>query len=220
MKSIVKRLAATVPANLYQRLLAYSVLNEEFSELKACRTFPTRESLWDHCIDDVVGGDRDITYIEFGVHQGYSIGRFAQRNQGKASRFIGLDSFEGLPEQWGHMELGHFSTEGRIPSVPDHRVSFIKGWFQNTYDELHAQIADRDNFVIHYDADVYSSTLFVLTKIDGLRRDYVAIFDEFTGHETRALYNYIQAYNAKVTFLAKTLVDGYPMQVLCRIKPT
>jgi hypothetical protein len=77
---------------------------------------------------------------------------------------------------------------------------------------------DKD-LIVHYDADLYSSTLYALSKIDGLGRKYLAIFDEFTGHETRALYNYLQSYGASVNFLGKTLMNGYPDQVLCEIIP-
>ncbi len=120
------------------------------------------------------------------------------------------------------MPKGAFSTNGKIPSNNDGRVSFIKGWFQNswaTLEEKLSSINDLENLIVHYDADLYSSTLFVLTKMDALKKSYIAIFDEFTGHETRALYNYCQAYGAEVEFYGKTILNGYPSQVVCRIAP-
>jgi hypothetical protein len=74
-----------------------------------------------------------------------------------------------------------------------------------------------ENLVVHYDADLYSSTLFALTKIDILKQDYIAVFDEFTGDETRALYDYMDAYNVSVEFYSKTFWSGYPFQVACKI---
>ena len=62
--------------------------------------------------------------------------------------------------------------------------------------------------------------LFALTKIDLLRKPYIAIFDEFTGHETRALFNYCQSYGATAKFLGKTILKGYPNQVVCQITPS
>ena len=110
---------------------------------------------------------------------------------------------------------------GAIPSVADKRVSFIKGWFQDTWGQLHSRLANSksETLVVHYDADLYSSTLFALCMIDSLKKSYVAIFDEFTGHETRALYNYCQAFNAKVSFIGKTTFESAPNQLVCRIVP-
>jgi hypothetical protein len=131
---------------------------------------------------------------------------------------IGLDSFEGLPEDWGSMQKGTFDVGGEVPQIDDPRVSFIKGWFQNTWDELANRLTRLDNLIVHYDADLYSSTLFALTKIDSLKIiPYFAIFDEFAGHEARALHNYLQSYSASVDFLGKTVVDGYPVAVMSRI---
>lgn len=219
MKSMLRWLAATVDIDTYQRLMAYSILRCAFKDLASCPNFQGREALWEQCIAAYGGESQTITYVEFGVHEGYSIEYFARRNHSIASSFIGLDSFEGLPEQWGILRKGHFDTSGGLPNVSDGRVEFIKGWFQNTYTELYARLVNVNHLVVHYDADLYSSTLFALNAMDGLKRSYLAIFDEFTGHETRALYNYIQAYNATVRFRGKTLSAGYPSQVLCEIVP-
>ena len=219
LKSVFKSLAACVSIETYQRFITYSILKQAFTQLQSCQAFRVKEELWDYCSEVLVGHDKSVTFIEFGVHQGASIKYFAGKNSSSESRFIGLDSFEGLPEQWASFPKGYFSTNGVIPDVTDSRIAFIKGWFQETSATLHELIVDRDNFVVHYDADLYSSTLFALSSIDSLKKSYLAIFDEFTGHETRALYNYAQSYNASVKFLGKTLALGYPNQVLCEIKP-
>jgi hypothetical protein len=161
-----------------------------------------------------------MTFVEFGVHEGYSIKFFARRNINKDSVFIGLDSFEGLPEDWGSIRKGTFDTKGNIPETNDRRISFIKGWFQNTWDELRARLPRAEGLVVHYDADLYSSTLFALSKIDSLKQKYIAIFDEFSGHEIRALYNYTQSHNASVSFIGKTTQGGgFPGQAMCKIVP-
>jgi O-methyltransferase len=103
--------------------------------------------------------------------------------------------------------------------VNEGRVKFIKGWFQNTGDQLVAALSAVGQLIVHYDADLYSSTFFALTKIDSLKRPYLAIFDEFAGHEARALRNYQQSYNPSIKFEAKTIAAGYPVRVLCRIAP-
>lgn len=220
VRKAIKHIASVVPIDAYQRMLAYSILRSGFKEISAVQVFDSRERLWDHCIQNQIGTESGITYLEFGVHQGYSIKYFAARNRNAGSVFIGLDSFEGLPEDWGGLSKGTFNTAGEAPQVDDKRISFIKGWFQNSWPEVEERfrsVKPDNSLVVHYDADLYSSTLFALFKVDGLKRSYLAIFDEFTGHETRALYNYCQAFKATVSFIGKT--DATPDQVVCRITP-
>lgn len=213
--TIAKAFLSRISVDAYQRPLAYAIQSGPFAEVRSTPTFTKREELW---LENVPRNE-SVTLVEFGVHNGYSLNYFSQYNRHPDSRFIGLDSFEGLPENWGSMKAGTFSRNGEIPTSTDSRLSFIKGWFQDTWDELNASLINRTNIIIHYDADLYSSTLFALTKIDSLRANYTAIFDEFWGHETRALYNYMQAYGASISFLGKTQHNGYPAQVACRISP-
>ena len=71
------------------------------------------------------------------------------------------------------------------------------------------------NLVVHYDADLYSSTLFCLSQIDSLKKTYLAIFDEFYYHELLALANYQDSFGAEIEFFGKTKTN----QVSCIIKP-
>lgn len=220
LKSILKMAASQIRVDIYQRLMAYAIFNSAFKELASVPHFYTREQLWTECISNVAGSQNAITYIEFGVYQGASITRIAAINENPDSIFIGLDSFEGLPEPWNpHHQRGAFNPKGEIPNIDDARVSFIKGWFQDTWDSLCPRIPRQNDLIVHYDADLYSSTLFALTKIDTLKKPYIAIFDEFIGHETRALYDYLQSYSATISFLGQVPYMGYPMQVMSRITP-
>ena len=56
-------------------------------------------------------------------------------------------------------------------------------------------------------------------QLDSLKTDYYAIFDEFMAGEIGALENYQQATGAKVEFIEKTIYQGLPQQVSCRIFP-
>lgn len=200
-------------------MLVYSLLRTAFPQIESVREYKDRPDIWSGAIEAAGGRHAQITYVEFGVFEGNSIRFFSSGNLNPSSFFIGLDSFEGLPEAWGTAPAGHFETGGTFPRIDDARVRFIKGWFQDSWDELYARIAGRENLLVHYDADLYSSTLFTLSQIDTLRKPYVAVFDEFTGHETRALYNYRQAFGASVEFLGKVTLAGYADQLLCRISP-
>lgn len=72
LKSVMKRLASRVNVDVYQRLMAYAIVRSAFKELAPVRQFPTREQLWINCIEDVVGSQTAITYVEFGVYGGRS----------------------------------------------------------------------------------------------------------------------------------------------------
>ena len=220
VRQAVKLGAANVSVEVFQRLMTYSILRNHFGEIASIPEHRSREELWNHAIG-LFGAERKITYVEFGVHRGHSIRYFAQHNGHPESQFIGLDSFEGLPEAWGPLDKGAFDTGGTLPVIDDRRVSFIKGWFQNTWPELRQRLlaSTADTLVVHYDADLYSSTLFALSMIDSLKKSYLAMFDEFTGHETRALFNYCQAFNAEVSFVGKTTFESAPNQLVCRIVP-
>lgn len=217
-----QRLLPSIKSDIFERSMVYSIIQNDFSEIRKISTSPSREALWDMCIDNYANADSNLTYVEFGVYEGYSIKYFASRNQNKDSKFFGLDSFEGLPENWGDMKKGAFNVGGNIPQTDDSRITFIRGWFQDTWLQLLSCISNDNGskLIVHYDADLYSSTLFALSKIDQLGRPYIAIFDEFCGHETRALHNYCQAFNAKISFLGKTIRDAkLPDQLVCRITP-
>jgi hypothetical protein len=91
---------------------------------------PHRYALHDFAVQHI-GPDADLRYLEFGVHSGESLVRFASLFTNRKARFVGFDSFLGLPEPWSDMPVGHFSTDGQLPHIPDPRVELVKGWFQS-----------------------------------------------------------------------------------------
>lgn len=217
LKKILKIFFSYIHPDIIERVLSHSILSFKFKQLKDVRIFTKREELWDFILKEI-GYETCISYIEFGVYRGYSIKYISNRNKNDESIFLGCDSFEGLPEDWYIFPKGHFDTKGIIPKIDDNHVRFIKGFFQNTFNDLRNEIINRSNFLVHFDADLYSSTLFLLTRLDEYLDKYYAIFDEFTGHESRALYNYQQSYGAKVIFLGKVLgTHNAPSKVLCQI---
>lgn len=92
-----------------------------------------------------------------------------QHNADRDSRFVGFDTFTGLPEDWGLTKKGSFSTNGLLPSVNDGRCFFVKGLFQNTLGEWLKSANLSRRLVVHLDADLYSSTSYVLTKLEYIR---------------------------------------------------
>ncbi|MDY6836565.1 MAG: TylF/MycF/NovP-related O-methyltransferase [Thermodesulfobacteriota bacterium] len=133
-----------------------------------------------------------VLYLEFGVFEGASIRYWSRELQHPDSILHGFDSFEGLPEDFDvsyHYSLGKgaFSTQGRVPVIHDKRVKFFKGWFDQVLPGY--SVPPHNVLVINMDADLYSSTLYVLRHLrKWIRCGTFIYFDEMSRleHEPRA----------------------------------
>jgi O-methyltransferase len=155
--------------------------------------------LYQH-IQKLEGTDKKIKYLEFGVSQGHSFKWWVTNNTNEQSRFFGFDTFEGLPEDWGMFKAGAMSTHNALPQIDGSRHTFIKGLFQDTLPAFIKQNDLSGPLLIHLDADLYSSTLYVLTTLAPyLKSGDILIFDEFSvpKHEFLAFTNFIQSYYLK-----------------------
>ena len=129
-------------------------------------------------------GDVSISYLEFGVWQGVTLGTWTGINTNKNSRFYGFDSFAGLPEDWvhdfGRTRKGTFDLQGIAPTISDPRVRLVKGWFQQTLCQFLRDTQLSHPLVVHIDCDLYTSTHYVLSTIDPLlEAGDIIIFDEY-----------------------------------------
>jgi hypothetical protein len=149
--------------------------------------------------------DREVAYLEFGVFQGASMRYWSRALTNPKSHLHGFDSFEGLPEDWddGPNPKGTFSVGGTIPDIADDRVRFFKGWFDKVL-PTH-QMPPHQVLVITLDADLYSSTLFVLREL----RPYIVpgtciYLDDMArpDHEPRALKDFLVESGLRVRLLA------------------
>ncbi|THB66266.1 MAG: macrocin O-methyltransferase, partial [Desulfovibrio sp.] len=145
----------------------------------------------------------------FGVAQGGSLKAWLGLNQHPESRFFGFDSFEGLPEHWhAKAPKGAYSTGRKVPDLDDPRVSFVQGLFQQTVDAFSREFSPRNQLVLHMDADLYTSTLYVLMNMDRhIHRGAVLLFDEFNARcftdEFAALQDWSRACMKPYTFIAR-----------------
>jgi hypothetical protein len=147
----------------------------------------------------------DICYLEFGVAAGNSFKWWAEHNGNPKSQFHGFDTFEGLPEDWGVFKAGDMSTGSKFPDIKDERVTFHKGLFQKTLPGFIQKANWSQRKVIHMDADLYSSTLYVLTMLAPyLKKDDVVMFDEYTvpRHEFLAFKNFVESYYLEFELIA------------------
>lgn len=152
--------------------------------------------------------DKPIDFLEFGVFEGESLSTWANINERPESRFFGFDSFVGLPEDWGKtLSAGAFDLGGVLPHFTDDRVRLIKGWFQDTLPDFQKTFHGDNRLVIHIDSDLYSSAMYVLTRMDSfIKPKTMIIFDEFSSalHEFRALDDYSRAYRRVLKPVAMT----------------
>ena len=170
--------------------------------------FLTRYDMYQYINTSIIKGE-PIDYLEFGVYKGDTFRRWAALNRAPSSRFHGFDSFEGLPEDWAgpfnSMPKGTFDVGGALPEIDDPRVRFVKGWFQDSLPEFLRGFEPLNRLVIHCDADLYSSTLYVLCKLDEhLKPGTLIIFDEFNGiTEFKALTDYTTSFLKQYKVLCK-----------------
>jgi O-methyltransferase len=170
---------------------------------KPFRSYADRVKLHEEVISGQGLAQKPIHYLEFGVASGTSFAWWIKANQHPGSRFVGFDTFEGLPEDWHFFKKGAFSFDA--PLVEDARGTFIKGLFQDTlYNFLANYRTNIDNpeatRVLHLDADLYSSTLFALTMLAPfLRNGDILLFDEFNipNHEFAAWSDFVRSYYIK-----------------------
>lgn len=129
--------------------------------------------------------------VEFGVYSGYSLDIIAERMP-----VIGLDSFEGLPEDWRPgFPKGKFRTP--YPENVPANAMLVHGWFEDTLPVLRERGIPQIG-LIHIDCDLYSSTVTALNgMIDYMHPGTVVVFDEYHGypgseqHEEKAWQEFI-----------------------------
>jgi O-methyltransferase len=189
----------------------------EFNDFYSFRyDYDRRTSLYEH----VIRSEKleTVTYLEFGVSQGHSLKWWLARIRDEKSRFFGFDTFTGLPEKWGLFGKGAMSVDGQPLDIADDRCELIKGLFQETLGDFLKKHDLSGRKVIHLDADMYSSTLFVLTRLAPvLKKDDILIFDEFTVpmHEFKAFTEFIHSYYISCEMIGA--VNNY-FQVAFRIQ--
>ena len=173
-------------------------------------TFNTRFELYEY-IQKQYLQKNSVDYLEFGVFEGATIDFWRKINQNPKSRFYGFDTFTGLPDDWiclvGSRLKSALDCQGNLPKIDDKRVQFYKGLFQNTIDQFIQDYHPQDNIIIHNDSDLYSSSLYLLTRLhDIIKKNTIIIFDEFNNvmDEFRALEDYCAAYYRKYTVIAAT----------------
>jgi O-methyltransferase len=187
-----------------------------------CSTHPTpgasngkngkgRDWLYKSVIEREALDQGPINYLEFGVYRGESLRLWLAGILHPDSRFVGFDTFTGLPERWRPTEqAGHFNANGVVPDIKDRRCSLEVGLFQDTLPGFVARTNLSGRLVINLDADMFTSTLFVLTTLAPyLKPGSLIFFDEFSCplDEFRAFEEFVRSFRVKYEVIAA--VYGY-----------
>ena len=171
--------------------------------------FPDRHALYEYVLR-MEGLDTSLDYLEFGVSKGVSLKWWVSGIKHPDARFVGFDTFEGLPEPWGANPKGTFTADGRLPDVKDERISYEVGLFQQTLPDFLKTYEPQRRKLIHMDSDLYTSTLYVLTSLaPALRQNDVIIFDEMGSvrnpmYEFRAMRDFFSSFYLEYTAVAAT----------------
>lgn len=166
--------------------------------------YSKRYTIYEHLLKEH-GLDGPMRYMEFGVEAGRSFKWWVEHNKHPESSFDGFDTFTGLPENWNVFKAGDMSVGGNFPDVKDSRATFHKGLFQDTLPAYLKTINDDRLRVFHMDADLYTSTLYVLTSAAPyLRKGDIILFDEFAvpRHEFLAFSEFVASYYIKLELIA------------------
>jgi hypothetical protein len=168
------------------------------------RDYPKRYKLYRYVSERFDLNNKPYFYFEFGVAGGHSFRWWVSQSAHSDCRFYGFDTFEGLPEAWGTFNKSDMSAS--IPAIDDTRVKFFKGLFQDTLPGFLRGFDQKDGMlkIIHLDADLFSSTLYVLTSMAPyLRKGDILIFDEFNvpNHEFLAFRIFTDSYYIKTRLI-------------------
>ncbi len=214
IRKALKHSLRLLPDSYYARMITYYPALRRWQSGRVGSDTPRfdhRERLYDHIIAQ--SGAGDLLFLEFGCHAGRSLRYWAENCTGNSARFVGFDTFTGLPEKWQGMgrtaDEGMWGLDGKPPTSDDPRVSYVKGLFQDSLPGFVSDGRPLDSgrpLIIHMDADLYSSTLFVLTYLSEYLPGAIVIFDEFDSafDEFRALEDYCSAYRRSYEVLAVT----------------
>jgi len=144
-----------------------------------------------------------VLYLEFGVHEGISMKYWSKALKHKEAKLHGFDSFVGLPEDFDELPKGHFDVKGEIPKIDDDRVEFFKGWFSDTLPTY--VLPDHDILVINIDADLYSSTIYVLRHLRPYMKPGTFIYFDDMGrveHEPKAFREFMEESGLRFKLIA------------------
>jgi len=211
MKNVFKRifhfvfvLLSKVKTTFFSKLFisfGYLLKSEGFYNHFKVKSFPDRISMHQHLSSSFVNPKDKIHFMEFGVYLGQTYAIWVAGNKNPQSKFVGFDTFTGLPEDWGSEKKGSYSAEGNLPDIQDSRSNWQVGLIQETLPFYVNRISKEEKIVIHIDVDLYNASLITLFYLQPyLQEGDIIIFDDFftftkTTHEFKAFCDFLELFN-------------------------
>jgi hypothetical protein len=154
--------------------------------------FHSREKLWAEVARKQLTGE--WIGIELGVASGDSTRSIAKLPQfGLCSAWHGFDTFLGLPNAWGDLPEGAFSTGGVPPEINDGRYSWHIGDIAGTMNDLDKYDLQSKTKLVLFDFDLYKPSKIAWEKLFGLLQSGdIVYFDEAYETDERRLITEIR----------------------------
>lgn len=168
------------------------------------RLFHSREQLWES-FGDTLGKSEWIGF-EFGVASGDATRTFMKMPYAtKCLQWNGFDTFLGLPDAWGDLPKGAFSTGGDSPLIQNAIVKWHIGLIQETRVGINSLSFLDKKFLVVFDFDLYSATKSawdVISKF--LKPGDIIYFDEAYESDESRIISEIMDSKLKVKILGYT----------------
>lgn len=145
--------------------------------------------------DEIVKCQLTGDILEFGTWQGLGLIYLSNLFDDSQIKYIGIDSFEGLPDSSTIWKKGHFNntTEDsarvnieKYGKLSSEQLVLIKGWFDNPYVKNRLLEVSSDILLVHLDADLGSSTKDALSLIENFlverSKPLYLLFDDWGCH--------------------------------------
>lgn len=200
-----------------------------------------KHPIWNVAINWIYDNAPAGLVIEFGTNNGGWLKYFVDRLPATI-RLCGFDCFEGLPEAWDSLPAGSIKGFGApvalwddqpemrqriiddaargvaFPTPPQPNVRIESGLFSEALPRYLKDERLDDLRLVHFDADLYTSTRPVLDTVCGrLKHRYLILFDELysVNHEFKAWCEFLALYKLTDWRVLAASADG--SQVLIEV---
>ena len=187
---LIERLFLQGSKSRVTRLSAQFVFSTFENQPKA-KLFHSREHLWKSFGQTL--GESEWIGFEFGVASGDATRTFMKMPYAvNCLQWNGFDTFLGLPDAWGDLPKGAFSTGGHPPLIKNPIVKWHVGLIQETCIKINSLNFLDKKFIVVFDFDLYSASKpawDVISKF--LKAGDVIYFDEAYEADEAKLINEI-----------------------------
>ena len=191
------------PKSRVTRLSAQFVFST-YENAPNAKLFHSRENLWESFGHTL--GESEWIGFEFGVASGDATRTFMKMPYAvNCLQWNGFDTFLGLPDAWGDLPKGAFSTGGNPPSIKDSIVEWHVGLIQETCTKINSLDFLDKKFIVIFDFDLYSATKAAWDVVSNfLKTGDIVYFDEAYEADEAKMINEIIESNLDLEILGYT----------------